>query len=52
MKNRTEPNRFVYYFSTNRTEPNREPEINQFLENETEPNRTDPTMQYILYEYK
>ena len=47
MKNRTEPNRFVYYFSTNRTEPNREPKINQFLENEPEPNRPHPEIIYI-----
>ena len=40
--NRTEPNRFLNYIPRNRTEPNREPEIHQFLETETEPNRTDP----------
>ena len=42
--NRTEPNRFLNYIPRNRTEPNREPEIHQFLETETEPNRTDPTL--------
>jgi len=36
--NRTEPNRFLNYIPRNRTEPNREPEIHQFLETETEPN--------------
>ena len=35
--NRTEPNRFLNYIPRNRTEPNREPEIHQFLETETEP---------------
>ena len=44
--NRTEPNRFLNYIPRNRTEPNREPEIHQFLETETEPNRTDPTLYY------
>ena len=40
--NRTEPNRFFWLYYQNRTEPNREPEIHQFLENETEPNRSHP----------
>ena len=40
--NRTEPNRFLNYIPRNRTEPNREPEIHQFLETETEPNRSHP----------
>ena len=42
--NRTEPNRFLNYIPRNRTEPNREPEIHQFLETETEPNRSHPVL--------
>ena len=49
--NRTEPNRFLNYIPRNRTEPNREPEIHQFLETETEPNRTDPTLYIVIYIY-
>ena len=39
--NRPEPNRFFLIISPG-TEPNREPEIQQFLEKETEPNRSHP----------
>ena len=50
--NRTEPNRFLNYIPRNRTEPNREPEIHQFLETETEPNRTDPTLKSAKKKWK
>ena len=47
--NRTEPNRFLNYIPRNRTEPNREPEIHQFLETETEPNRSHPAFWVDYY---